>query len=175
MRPCAGGSIPVRGRSARRRGGPALPGAAPSGQAPARLLLVEDNEINARLATALAERMGHEVVCVGNGREAVDALRQRGGGHRGFDLVLMDVHMPEMDGLAATRAIRALGHGGNGSGPGTVPVIAMTANAMTDDRAACLEAGMDDYLPKPFDVEDLAAMLERWSGRRSTAAGSPLS
>jgi CheY-like chemotaxis protein len=120
--------------------------------------------------------MGHEVECVTNGREALDALRPRGGvPARGFDLVLMDVHMPEMDGLAATRRIRALGHGGDGRGPGTVPVIAMTANAMKDDRAACLAAGMDDYLPKPFDNEELERVLTHWSGQRSRAGGASLS
>jgi CheY-like chemotaxis protein len=92
----------------------------------------------------------------------------------GFDLVLMDVHMPEMDGLAATRHIRALAQGDAGEGPGAVPIVALTANAFKEDRNACLEAGMDDYLPKPFAPEDLDAVLARWSKRRSSASGAAL-
>jgi len=152
------------------------PLAAPSPAGPARILLAEDNEINAQLAIAMIRRMGHEVVCVGNGLAALQELSRSVADRSkpGFDLVLMDVHMPEMDGLAATRHIRALAQGEAGEGPGAVPIVALTANAFKEDRNACLEAGMDDYLPKPFAPEDLDAVLARWSKRRSSASGAAL-
>ena len=136
--------------------GEAEPDAAPPGQAePARqalrLLVAEDNDVNQILINALLTRMGHRVHLVANGRLAVDAVR-RGD----YDLVLMDLQMPEMDGMEATQAIRALG--------GTfaeLPVIAMTANAFDEDRQACLAAGMDDYVAKPIDVAQLAEAIAR--------------
>jgi len=134
----------------------AAPDAPPSGQAePARpalrLLVAEDNDVNQILINALLTRMGHRVHLVANGRLAVEAVR-RGD----YDLVLMDLQMPEMDGMEATQAIRALG--------GTfasLPVIAMTANAFDEDRQACLAAGMDDYVAKPIDVAQLAEAIAR--------------
>lgn len=140
-----------------------------------RILLAEDNEINARLAVALIERMGHEVVRVPDGRAA---LRQLSGsaehGPAAFDLVLMDVHMPELDGFATTRRIRALAHGDAGQGPGAIPIVALTANAFQEDRDACLAAGMDDYLAKPVSPGELSTVLARWSTQRSRASGSTL-
>ena len=115
------------------------------------VLLAEDNEVNQKLAVRLLEKRGHAVTVVGNGRQAVQALNSHT-----FDLVLMDVQMPEMDGYEATRAIRAL----EGTRRHTW-IIAMTANAMTGDREQCLAAGMDDYVSKPVRQEDLAAALER--------------
>src|SRR6185295_904387 len=100
------------------------------------VLLAEDNVVNQRLAASLLERRGHKVVIAANGAEAVDAIRRQP-----FDVVLMDVQMPEMGGLEATAAIRAL------SGAGArVPIVAMTAHAMKGDRERCLAAGMDEYL-----------------------------
>jgi signal transduction histidine kinase/CheY-like chemotaxis protein len=108
-----------------------------------RVLLAEDNAINILLATALLEAGGHSVVTVTDGVQAVEAARLGG-----YELILMDVHMPVMDGLEATRRIRALG-----GGEASVPIVAMTANAMTSDRDECLAAGMDDFVSKPFDAE----------------------
>jgi signal transduction histidine kinase/ActR/RegA family two-component response regulator len=136
--------------------GEALPEAAPPGQAEAppptlRLLVAEDNDVNQILINALLTRMGHRVHLVANGRLAVEAVR-RGD----YDLVLMDLQMPEMDGMEATHAIRALG-----GAFASLPIVAMTANAFDEDRQACLAAGMDDYVAKPIDVAQLAAALAR--------------
>lgn len=148
-----------------------------------RILLVEDNEINARVAKAVIQRVGYEVDHVINGREAVAAIEAISTGTKemsgdgakdGYDMVFMDIHMPEMDGLEATRRIRALSHGETGNGPGAVPIIALTASAFSEDREACLMAGMDDYLSKPFDAEDLEKVAGTWSGRSTTATGSNL-
>jgi PAS domain S-box-containing protein len=115
------------------------------------VLLAEDNDINALLAVSLLQRDGHEVDRVVNGKEALEAVAQKR-----YDLILMDVHMPELDGLEATRRLR--------QGPSRdVPVIALTANAMDEDRKRCLDAGMDDYLPKPLDPDLFEATIERWS------------
>jgi PAS domain S-box-containing protein len=126
-----------------------------------RVLLVEDNEINRRLATVLLERAGHQVTSAEDGRQALDALAQAE-----FDLVLMDVQMPVMDGLEATAAIRA-----NPAWVG-LPVVAMTAHAMKGDRERLLAAGMDDYISKPVRSEALNAVLER-QGRRRGVAETP--
>jgi PAS domain S-box-containing protein len=119
---------------------------------PLRLLIAEDNQINLMLAMALLQKAGHRVDTVGNGLEAVEAVRERP-----YDVVLMDVHMPDLDGLAATQRIRALG-----DARAHVPIVALTANALEEDRQRCLEAGMDDYLAKPVDEDQLLAVLERW-------------
>jgi signal transduction histidine kinase/CheY-like chemotaxis protein len=118
----------------------------------ARILLAEDNQINAVLATAIIKRAGHHVDVAINGIEALDALARAD-----YDLVFMDMHMPEMDGLEAARRIRALP-----TAAARIPIIALTANAMASDRQKCVVAGMDDFLPKPFDPQDLIAMLARW-------------
>jgi signal transduction histidine kinase/CheY-like chemotaxis protein/ligand-binding sensor domain-containing protein len=115
------------------------------------ILLVDDNKVNCHIAGALLSRRGHFVSIATNGREAVEQFR---GGL--FDVVLMDVQMPEMDGLAAAALIRK-----HESKTGTrVRIIAMTANAMSGDREHCLAAGMDDYISKPFRPEDLFAKVE---------------
>jgi signal transduction histidine kinase/DNA-binding response OmpR family regulator len=118
---------------------------------PRRILLAEDNTINQQLAVTLLRRRGHHVTVAGTGREALDHLRTQE-----FDLVLMDVQMPEMGGFEATAAIRA-----GESTPGRrLPIFAMTAHAMKGDRERCLEAGMDDYISKPLDRAALLALVE---------------
>ncbi|MFP6882721.1 MAG: PAS domain-containing protein, partial [Roseibacillus sp.] len=116
------------------------------------VLLVEDGRANQLVATRFLERRGHSVTLAENGREAVIAWEN---GH--FDAILMDIHMPEMNGFEATRLIRE----GEEAGSPRIPIIAMTANAMRGDREACLEAGMDDYLAKPVHATDLYEVLER--------------
>jgi PAS domain S-box-containing protein len=119
-----------------------------------RVLLAEDNEINALLATTILEEAGFSVEAVVNGAEAVEAA-----GRGGFDLVLMDVQMPVMDGLQASRMIRALG------GPAAeVPIVALTANAMRSDQDACLAAGMDDFVSKPLDPDNFLTVIGRYVG-----------
>ncbi|HEY0858047.1 MAG TPA: ATP-binding protein [Albitalea sp.] len=116
-----------------------------------RILVAEDNGVNQILIKALLDQMGHYCDIVANG---VEAVRQVQNG--GYDLVLMDIQMPEMDGEAATRAIRALPHG-----LGNIPIIAMTANAMVEHREAYLASGMDDYVSKPISTRMLAAAIAR--------------
>ena len=117
-----------------------------------RLLLVEDNKVNQKVALALLGRLGYQVDLAENGLQGVEAAaRQR------YALILMDMQMPVMDGLTATRRIRELG-GANRD----VPIVALTANAMQSDQDACHEAGMNDFLAKPFDRAALVACIERW-------------
>jgi signal transduction histidine kinase/CheY-like chemotaxis protein/HPt (histidine-containing phosphotransfer) domain-containing protein len=117
---------------------------------PLRILLAEDNPTNRELALLMLGRLGYEADVASNGAEAVEAT-----GRKVYDLVLMDIQMPELDGIAATRRIRAeLGTGGP-------RIAAMTAHALPGDREACLAAGMDDYLVKPIGISDLVAALER--------------
>jgi signal transduction histidine kinase/DNA-binding response OmpR family regulator len=118
----------------------------------AHILLAEDNTINREVASAVLRRLGYRVAHAADGVQAVAAVAATR-----YDLVLMDVQMPTLDGLEATRRIRALG-----GTAGTVPIIAMTANAMAGDRALCLAAGMNDYVSKPIDAEALAATLAHW-------------
>jgi two-component system sensor histidine kinase/response regulator len=125
-----------------------------------RILVAEDNAVNQRLATRLLEKRGHRVVVAANGREALAAVDKEK-----FDLILMDVQMPEMDGFEATAAIRAR-EKTNGV---RLPVIAMTAHAMKGDRERCLEAGMDGYLAKPIRPQELDAVLGTYVARRMEA------
>jgi signal transduction histidine kinase/ActR/RegA family two-component response regulator len=115
------------------------------------VLVVEDNEVNARVAARVLERLGYEAEIAGDGREAVAACERRA-----FDAVLMDCQMPEMDGLEATARIRAV------EGARRTPIVALTAGA--EERARCLAAGMDDLLPKPFTARQLQRLLDRWVG-----------
>jgi signal transduction histidine kinase/ActR/RegA family two-component response regulator len=110
------------------------------------VLLAEDNPVNQKVAMRLLERNGHSVVCVNDGREALDAF-----GREPFDVILMDVQMPNMDGIEATAAIRRL----ETSGRKRTPILALTANAMKGDRERCLAAGMDGYVPKPLHPQKL--------------------
>jgi signal transduction histidine kinase/CheY-like chemotaxis protein len=125
--------------------------AAPAFEESIRVLLAEDNEINTLLACTLLEQLGFSVTCVVNGQEAVEAAAVSA-----FDLILMDLQMPRMDGLEATRRIRAPG-GLNSQ----APIVAMTANAMRSDREACLAAGMDDFVAKPINAEIFVGVLQR--------------
>jgi CheY-like chemotaxis protein len=121
---------------------------------PLRVLVAEDSLTNLAIASALLERWGHTVTRAGNGRDAVAAV------HDGvYDLVLMDVQMPGVDGLEATRMIRA----GEGVMSPRVPIVAMTASAMRGDRERCLQAGMDGYLAKPIDADELFETVERFA------------
>ena len=122
---------------------------------PRHILLAEDSVVNQKLAVGLLARHKHDVTVVNNGREAIDAL-----GRQSFDLVLMDVQMPELDGLEATSLIRQE----EKQTGGRIPIIAMTAHAMAGDRERCLEAGMDDYIAKPVRAADLFAKIAAWSG-----------
>ncbi len=145
---------------------PAAPNdAAASASTGLAVLVAEDNEINALLARALLSRLGHRPTVATSGAQAVDAwLAARAAGEP-YDLVLMDVHMPDLDGIAATRRIRAAEAA---AGDRRTPIIALTANAFGEDRDACLAAGMDAFLTKPLDRERLADALN--PGRRIAAA-----
>jgi CheY-like chemotaxis protein len=115
--------------------------------------VAEDNRVNQEVAAALLESLGCTCRIANNGREALDVLAKGDA----FDLVLMDCQMPELDGFETTRRIREL--------EGTsrhLTIVALTANAMSGDREACLAAGMDDFLSKPFQMHELQAMLNKW-------------
>ncbi len=119
---------------------------------PRRVLLVEDNDVNRIIATKLLEKRGHVVIAVENGALAVDRTATDQ-----FDIVLMDVSMPVMDGLTATTHIREREHANGGH----LPIVAVTAHALDQDRARCFAAGMDDYLTKPIRSADLFATVAR--------------
>ena len=129
-----------------------------------RVLIAEDNVVNQRVATRFVEKLGCRVDVVANGLEAVEAAdRLR------YDLILMDVQMPEMDGFAATSVIRERQGGGS-----RVPIVALTANALAGDRERCLAAGMDDYLAKPITAADITNICRRWlPAPRGRTAGVP--
>jgi PAS domain S-box-containing protein len=120
--------------------------------APLRVLVVEDNLVNQKVATRMLEKLGHSVEIANNGSEAVDATARTA-----YDLVLMDCQMPELDGYGATTRIRARDTSRQ------VPIVAVTANAFLDDRDRCLAAGMNDYLAKPLRLPDLERVLARWA------------
>jgi signal transduction histidine kinase len=125
-----------------------------------RVLLVEDNEVNQVVACAFLRKVGLEVEVAPNGRAALDCLEESD-----FDAVLMDMHMPLMDGMEATRAIRALPHLGD------LPVIAMTASVLPPDRQCCVDAGMDDFIAKPLDIGGMWQVLLKWIPPRMAARG----
>ncbi len=122
----------------------------------ARILVAEDHPINRKVVSAMLERLGFAPVLVGDGKEVLSSLDREP-----FDLVLMDCQMPHLDGYEATRRLRAMP-----SRNQNVPVIALTANAMKGDDLRCLEAGMNDFLPKPVQLSALSAMLEKWLERK---------
>jgi PAS domain S-box-containing protein len=126
---------------------------------PLDVLLAEDNLVNQRLAVRILEKRGHRVVVVGNGREALEALQQRR-----FDVVLMDLEMPELGGLQATALLRQREEGTGRH----MPVIALTAHAMKGDRERCLQAGMDAYLAKPLRAAELLEVLNEVAGRAAS-------
>jgi len=136
---------------------------APAPARGARVLLVDDNEVNLMIATEMLGSAGLHVTAVEDGEQAVQRVRDEP-----FDLVLMDMQMPVMDGLQATRAIRRM------PGRARLPIIAMTANALPADRQRCLDAGMDDVLTKPIEPERLVEAVTRWSGRRPEAVDPAL-
>jgi two-component system sensor histidine kinase/response regulator len=130
-----------------------LPAASPAAQRPLHVLLAEDNPVNQKLAVLLLKKQGHSVVATSTGAAALEAYSREA-----FDLILMDVQMPEMNGHEATRAIR-LREKGTGR---RVPVVALTAHAVKGDRELCLAADMDDYLSKPIRLQELREVLARW-------------
>ena len=121
------------------------------------LLLAEDNELNAEIAQTLLSDEGAEVTVVGDGQQAVDAFQNAPAGT--YDAILMDIMMPVMDGLTATRTIRAMSR----PDAGTIPIIAMTANAFDEDARQCLEAGMNEHTAKPLDIKKLVAVIAKYT------------
>ncbi len=139
----------------------------PASQLHFRILLAEDNLVNQRVAMRFLEKRGHTVVLAESGRQALAAWQEQL-----FDLILMDVQMPEMDGLEATAMIREQEQMGNPERPPGkhIPIVAMTAHAMVGDRERCLAAGMDDYVAKPINASDMFAAIERvMDGSRTSA------
>ena len=137
---------------------PREPGVPRTAAAKGRLLIAEDNAINQAVARGMVTKLGYTCDVAGNGIEVLEALERRQ-----YDAVLMDCQMPEMDGYQATNRIRRRGD--------TVPIIAMTAGAMTEDRERCHAAGMDDYLPKPVGLQELDRVLSRWAPAPDLAVG----
>ena len=135
-----------------------------TGKRALRVLLAEDNPVNQRLATRLLEKHGHSVLAVSNGQEAVDAI-----GRGGFDVVVMDVQMPVLDGLTAARRIRE----DEKSSGWHIPIIALTARALKEDREICVAAGMDGYLTKPIQTEDLMRLLDAVTAPEPSAGATP--
>ncbi|OGS42697.1 MAG: hypothetical protein A2506_06995 [Elusimicrobia bacterium RIFOXYD12_FULL_66_9] len=125
---------------------------------PGRILVAEDVAVNRTLALHQLRKLGYEADAVANGLEALQNLKSRP-----YTLVLMDGHMPEMDGFEATLRIRALA-----GAVRDIPIVAMTADALSGDHAKCLSAGMNDYISKPVDMKELERVLERWA-----AVGDP--
>ena len=134
------------------------PQAAPAaeGSGPVKILLAEDNAINALLTRTLLEAEGHTVETVEDGLLAVEAMK-----NASYDLIFMDMRMPNMDGLEATRKIRAMDNVSKG-----LPIIALTANAFDDDRNACFDSGMNDFMTKPVSAEELSEMVRTWTQNR---------
>ncbi|QBZ82101.1 Polar-differentiation response regulator DivK [Hydrogenovibrio crunogenus] len=124
-----------------------------------KILLVEDNLVNQKVAVALLEKMGYQADITANGQEALEALAQTP-----YDLILMDCQMPVKDGYETTRAIRALDNPLS-----DIPIIAMTANAMAGDDEKCYEAGMNDYMTKPINSKLMAEKIDAFAKRKNAA------
>ena len=125
-----------------------------------RILLAEDNPVNQKVAKRVLAHLGYEADIVNNGVEAINAIADKA-----YDLIIMDIQMPEMDGLEATKYIR------NRESELQLPaitIIAMTANATADDQNICRDAGMDDYISKPIDIERLKNILQRYESLKTT-------
>jgi CheY-like chemotaxis protein len=148
---------------------PPAPAETPALKPPQRLsvLVAEDNEINALLMRSLLTRLGHRVVVTTNGEAALESWQSAESAGAPYDLVLMDIQMPKLDGIETTRRIRAL-EAGHGVRP--TPILALTANTLVEDRYACFEAGMDGFLVKPLDREKLAEALANLAASRHLAA-----
>jgi CheY-like chemotaxis protein len=131
------------------------------------VLVAEDNEINALLIQAMLARLGHAPTVVGNGMAAVTAVATAHAMGAAYDVVLMDLHLPGMDGLEATRRIRALGDNGGG-----IPIVALTANASAEDRDACRQAGMDSFIAKPVARQSLEETIAAVCAARAEKAVS---
>ena len=153
-------SIPFDPASAPRETEQAASGSTLQGR---RLLLVEDNDLNAEIAATILEGDGAYVSIAGDGAQAVEAFAATPAGT--FDAILMDVAMPKMDGLAATRAIRALDRPDAAS----IPIIAMTGNAFQEDVRECLEAGMNAHIAKPIDAAKAERVIAKAMGRRENS------
>ncbi len=125
-------------------------------------MLAEDNAINALLTRTLLEADGHTVETVEDGALAVEAMKARD-----FDMIFMDMRMPNMDGLESTRKIRALPNVSK-----DLPIVALTANAFDDDRNACFDSGMNDFMTKPVSAEELSEMVLRWTTNREQKLAS---
>jgi CheY-like chemotaxis protein len=130
----------------------AASGAATAAAKKGRILIAEDNRVNQRVAAFMLKKLGYESDVVDNGVEALRALESTP-----YALILMDSHMPEMDGFEATAAIRGMGRKFK-----DIPIIAVTADALTGDREKCTQAGMSDYLSKPLSLEALKRVLSHW-------------
>lgn len=130
------------------------------GAASLNILLAEDNPVNQDVATRMLERLGHDINLAADGFEAVQKAKARL-----YDVILMDMQMPDMDGVQATLIIRKLP-----PPHGQVPIVALTANAFPTDRQACLDAGMNDFVSKPVTRDKLAAALQPWAGRQVIAS-----
>ena len=138
--------------------------------APARglsILVAEDNEINALLMRSLLTRLGHHAVITTNGEQALESWLSARAAGTPYDLVLMDIQMPQLDGIETTKRIRAREAGQPGR---QTPILALTANTLVEDRYACFEAGMDGFLIKPLDREKLAEALAGLAASRHLAA-----
>jgi CheY-like chemotaxis protein len=145
----------------------ARPGQSLTERLPLSILLCDDNAINQKVAARILQTIGYQPDLAANGREALDALDKKP-----YDLIFMDVMMPEMDGLEATRAIRERQKDGvaHPNYQSRIIIVAMTAQAMQGDREKCLAAGMDDYLSKPILPKDVRAIVERWGSQATPAA-----
>ena len=131
------------------------------------VLVVDDNAVNLKVACGMLARLGYDTVTAGDGVEAVAEVAGAMAAGHSFGAVLMDLHMPRMDGLEATRVLQQR------FGAAAPPVIALTADASAEDRDRCTAAGMDDYLAKPLQVAALAQVLERWTGPAATGDRRP--